>query len=375
MIKIPEKIQFVLDTLDSNGYDSYIVGGCVRDSQLGLEPDDFDVATSATPQKVMKIFRRTIPTGIKHGTVTVMIGHTPVEVTTFRTEGSYRDSRHPESVKFITDIKYDLSRRDFTVNALAFNPKKGLVDCFGGLADLENKILRAVGDPEKRFSEDALRILRLFRFSSQLEFTAQENTLSCAIKLQKGLENISRERIFTELFKTLKGKNPSALAPLILSGGLSFLKIEKAPDFNIISNISNPYIRLISFLEKTAENPTEVLKELKSSNKIIKLTQDVLSLKEVPLKTKTDIKYALSSVGLEAVDGFLELYPCEKSSRLLKEIIDNCEPYSISQLAVTGTDLRSLGFEGHDIKLKLLEFLDIVIKDPDKNNKNLLLLG
>ena len=191
MLSIPENAARVIDRLTQNGYEAYIVGGCVRDSLLGLTVSDFDITTSAKPEKVIELFEKTVPTGIKHGTVTVMIGNEPIEVTTFRTEGVYNDSRHPEDVEFVSDIREDLSRRDFTVNAIAYNEKTGIVDLFGGMSDLENKILRAVGDPEKRFREDALRILRLFRFASQLGFEIEENTLNSALSLKDGLENIS----------------------------------------------------------------------------------------------------------------------------------------------------------------------------------------
>ena len=222
MLKIPEKIKFVLRTLTQNGYEAYIVGGCVRDSLLGITPSDYDVTTSAKPEEILGLFDKTVPTGLKHGTVTVIIENEPIEVTTFRTEGEYKDFRHPQNVEFVTDLREDLSRRDFTVNAVAYNETVGLVDLFGGLSDLENKILRSVGDSDKRFKEDALRILRLFRFASQLEFTPEEKTLKSALKLQNGLKNISKERIFSEIVKAVNGKNPKAILPLINSGGLEF---------------------------------------------------------------------------------------------------------------------------------------------------------
>ena len=184
MIKIPKKQEYVLNTLRQNGYEGYIVGGCVRDSLLGLTPNDYDVTTNATPDVVQSLFPKTAPTGIAHGTVTVIIEKEPIEVTTFRSESGYSDSRHPDVTRFETDIKYDLSRRDFTVNAMAYNNEKGLIDLYGGSQDLKNKFLRAVGNPQKRFGEDALRILRLFRFASQLGFTIEKETLNAAKELK-----------------------------------------------------------------------------------------------------------------------------------------------------------------------------------------------
>ncbi len=358
MLKIPQKIDLVLNTLTQNGYEAYIVGGCVRDSLLGLTPSDYDVTTSAEPYEISRLFEKTIPTGIKHGTVTVLIKGEPIEVTTFRTEGKYTDSRHPESVSFVTNLSEDLSRRDFTVNAMAFNEKTGLVDLFGGKADLKNKILRAVGDPEKRFSEDALRILRLFRFASQLDFKIEENTLSFALKLKDGLKSISRERIFTELEKAIAGKNPKALVPIINSGGLSFLGITDLPELTS----DDPHIRFFEFFKNA-----ETLKKLKASNKQISFVEKMQILSHLSLNTKEDIKNALYLTDYETVKVFL------KNNSLLQEIIKNNEPYLISHLAVSGTDLITLGFKGEEIGEKLEILRRVVIKDPPKNKKEILL--
>ncbi len=368
MLKIPENIKLVLETLTRNGYEAYIVGGCVRDLLLGLTPSDFDITTSANPENVMALFQKTVPTGIKHGTVTVLIDSEPVEVTTFRTEGQYSDSRHPESVEFVTDLEQDLSRRDFTVNALAYNDTSGLVDLFGGRTDLENKILRAVGDPEKRFKEDALRILRLFRFSSQLQFKIEENTLNAALKLQKGLGSISRERIFSELKKSLCGKNPKAILPLITSGGLEFLGITNTPEF--YTETENPNLRLFSFLKST-ENPIEVLKELKGTNRELQFISKMLKLSALQIENREEIKNALFLTDESTVKTYFEYY--EKDASLLTEILEKKEPYLISHLKVSGEDLIPLGFNGVDIGNQLERLRQAVIKDPEKNEKETLL--
>ncbi len=363
MFQIPENISAVLNTLTLNGYEAYIVGGCVRDSLLGLSASDYDITTSAKPQDVINLFERTIPTGLKHGTVTVLVENEPVEVTTFRTEGDYFDNRHPQNVEFVSDLKEDLSRRDFTVNALAFNEKSGVIDLFCGIVDLNNKILRAVGNPEKRFKEDALRILRLFRFASQLDFTIEENTLSAAIKLQKGLENISRERILSELKKTVSGKNPNALCPLIKSGGLEFLSIKSLPDFKT----QNPDLRLFCLLK---ENPVKILKSLKASNRDIDFAEKMLKLLPLKLETKEEIKNALFLTDQYAVKSILEYR--DESDTILKEIIENKEPYLISHLAVSGEDLTALGFKGKEIGKQLEELRQTVVKTPEKNKKDIL---
>ena len=369
MLKIPEKIKFVLDTLSQNGYEAYIVGGCVRDSLLGITPSDYDVTTSAKPEEIIKLFEKTVPTGIKHGTVTVITEKEPVEVTTFRTEGEYKDSRHPRNVEFVTDLREDLSRRDFTVNALAYNETVGLVDLFGGLSDLENKILRAVGDSDKRFKEDALRILRLFRFASQLGFYPEENTLNSALKLQKGLENISKERIISEIVKTVNGKNPKAILPLINSGGLKFLGITETPDF---TTIDDPDLRLFVFLNTSSENTIEVLKTLKVPNRQIDFANKLLKLQSIKINTKEDIKNALFLTDYNAVNLFLQLQEDEDKLKLLAEIIKNKEPYLISHLAIRGEDLKELGFKGKEIG-EILERLRLtVVCSPEKNRKEIL---
>ena len=368
MLKIPENISFVLNRLTQNGYEAYIVGGCVRDALLGLTPSDFDITTSAKPQEVINLFEKTIPTGINHGTVTVMVDKTPVEVTTFRTEGNYTDSRHPENVEFVTNLKEDLSRRDFTVNALAFNENIGLVDLFGGVKDLEAKILKAVGDPEKRFGEDALRILRLFRFSSQLGFEIEEKTFRDALKLGKTLENISRERIFSELQKALNGKDPQAISPLINSSALAFLGIKKSPDF--YTKTQNPDLRLFAFLKST-ESSVSVLKELKASNRQIDFISKLLTLDTLNLDTKEEIKNALFLTDEASVKSFFEY--TDKDTRLLDEILENKEPYLISHLEVSGEDLMLQGFKNKEIGNRLETLRQIVVKDPLKNKKETLL--
>lgn len=219
-INIPKNVQYIIDKFYKNNYEAYMVGGCVRDCILGLSPKDYDITTSAKPDITDSLFTKTIPTGIEHGTITVVIESENFEVTTYRTEGNYLDNRRPESVSFVSNIKEDLSRRDFTINAFAYNDKDGLIDYFDGLSDINNKIIKAVGDPNKRFQEDALRMLRAIRFSAQLDFTIEENTLN-AIKYNFSLiKNISIERIRDELCKMLISNNPTKGLILLRDTGI-----------------------------------------------------------------------------------------------------------------------------------------------------------
>lgn len=210
-MNIPKDVDFIIKKLEENGYEAFAVGGCVRDTILGREPKDWDITTSALPQKVKEIFRRTLDTGLQHGTVTVMLKHIGYEVTTYRIDGEYKDSRHPESVEFTTNLIEDLKRRDFTINAMAYNSKYGVVDAFDGIGDLQRKVIKCVNDPEERFTEDALRMLRAVRFSAQLGFEIEEKTEKAIKKLAPTLEKISAERICAELEKLILSDNPDKL--------------------------------------------------------------------------------------------------------------------------------------------------------------------
>ena len=210
-ICMPEAVKEIIATLQQNHFEAYAVGGCVRDSILGREPDDWDITTSASPEEVKALFHRTIDTGIAHGTVTVMVDKTGYEVTTYRIDGKYEDGRHPTEVTFTRNLKEDLLRRDFTINAMAYNDSEGLVDIFGGMEDIKNKMIRCVGDPRARFSEDALRLLRAIRFAAQLGYSIEEETREAMKEIAGNLTKISAERIQVELVKTLVSPNPMLL--------------------------------------------------------------------------------------------------------------------------------------------------------------------
>ena len=228
-IELPKKVLFIINNLQLHGYEAFAVGGCVRDSILARRPQDWDITTSAKPEEIKKLFRRTIDTGIEHGTVTVLFGKDSFEVTTYRIDGAYEDSRHPKEVQFTNRLEEDLRRRDFTINAMAYHPKEGLVDLFHGMDDMRNKIIRCVGDPLERFHEDALRIMRAVRFSAQLGFEIEAETKAGISRLTPNLRNVSAERIQAELVKLLVSPHPDYLRVAYETG----ITREFLPEFDL----------------------------------------------------------------------------------------------------------------------------------------------
>lgn len=376
MFILPSKIEYVLNTLIKNGHKAYIVGGCVRDLLCGKTPHDFDITTSATPDETQNLFEKTVATGIKHGTVTVIIDGEPIEVTTFRTESAYNDSRHPESVNFVREVEDDLSRRDFTVNAMCYNHNEGLIDLFGGKNDIEKRILRAVGNAETRFCEDALRILRLFRFAATLSFKIKKQTLDAAIKCAPLLKNISAERIFTELKKTACGNDVEVISPLLKTDCLADYYISDG-NLQAIKNLdNNQNLRTFVLLFTVSTNFEKTLEKLKCSNAF---TDYCLKLSALALKgikcDKVSIKQALNYADFDIVyDCFSYLnnvsgIDVTAQKKILSEIKDSNEPYKISQLDITGDDVASLGYNGKVVGEKLNYLLGEVIKNPSLNTK------
>ncbi|MFV0341769.1 MAG: CCA tRNA nucleotidyltransferase [Anaerocolumna sp.] len=247
-IQLPQDVDYIINELGINGYEAFAVGGCVRDSILGREPKDWDITTKATPLEVKKIFRRTIDTGIQHGTVTVMFDKAGYEVTTYRVDGEYEDSRHPKSVSFTKDLVEDLKRRDFTINAMAYNKDKGLVDAFHGLSDIKEGVIRCVGSADNRFEEDALRILRAIRFSAQLGFGIEEDTLEAVREKAPNLKAISAERIREELNKLLISPHPEQLLLAYETGITNVI----FPEFDkMMETTQNNYYHIYSVGEHT----------------------------------------------------------------------------------------------------------------------------
>ncbi len=381
LLKLPQNVCFILDSLESHGYEAFAVGGCVRDMLMGITPHDFDVTTNALPEEVKAIFPHTADTGIKHGTVTVIHDGTPVEITTYRTEGAYTDSRRPDSVEFVSDINCDLARRDFTVNAICYSPKRGLVDPYGGQQDINDRILRAVGDPETRFGEDALRILRLFRFAAKLCFTPEENTLSAALKLSGTLSLVSIERIAAELLKAAVGRNPAAATPLIKSGGLSFIGINDCDGLAGIQNLSNDVnLRIFALLYLCGCDAGKTAKQLKLKNSTVNYCADMQSLLQLPLpKDRAQIKSVLKKHDNKLIFDIADFYSAiyKKDLSTLKheteQVLKSHEAYRLDMLQIGGNDLTPIGISGRDIGIVLEKLLDRVIIEPQLNTKTELL--
>ena len=428
-ITIPEYAQIAMKELKANGFEAFVVGGCVRDSIMGKTANDWDMTTSAKPEETLKVFKnyRTIPTGIKHGTITVLIDRQPLEITTFRIDGEYTDNRRPDSVNFTRNIENDLSRRDFTVNAMAYNDTDGIVDLFGGIEDIENKIIRCVGDPDKRFNEDALRIMRAIRFSATLGFEIEEKTAESIRRNKHLLKNIAPERIRAELEKLLLGKDAERI--LLQFSDVIFeiipelentLGVEQNCPYHIynvwehiVKSISvsenNKYVRLAMLLhdiakprmKTTDENghdhfkghapvssdmAFDILKRLRYDNKTILTVTNLISHHDDRLyNSPQNVKKHASKYGFEF------LYLLDKVSRAdilaqnpeMTDRLSLCDNYleelkkleeenpclKISDLKINGNDLISLGYTGKEIGNILEKTLNKILKNELTNSK------
>ena len=383
---IDDDVRFIMEEINKNGFEAYIVGGCVRDILLEREPKDFDITTSALPEDVKKIFPKTFDTGIEHGTVTVVLNKTNYEVTTFRIDGEYKDSRRPEEVIFTPNLKEDLSRRDFTVNAIAYSDETGYVDLFNGMEDLKNKIIRGVGNPDKRFKEDALRIMRAIRFSAQLGFDIEDETYKGILENRELLKNISVERIREELIKTISGDyienlkliskteilksiNPKYHDYLRAHEDLFIEKLKNAPK-DLLIRISI----MLQFL--TADECAVFLTFLKFDNLMINNVSAIV--KEINFELKKEnyfIKKLINRMGKEL---FLNLIITRLFINLsgedfedLKNIYDRVinEPIFLKDLKINGNDLKNIGItDGKKIGKCLNYLLDCVLKNAELNN-------
>ena len=384
----------LLDTLHRAGYAAYVVGGCVRDSLLGLTPHDWDLCTSALPQQGMELFgaEKCIPTGLQHGTVTVKQGGGLYEITTFRTEGTYTDGRHPDEVHFVPDVREDLARRDFTINAMAYNEKEGLVDPFGGQADLQSGILRAVGVPHQRFTEDALRILRLYRFAARFGFSIDPPTAQAAQELCAHLDCVSVERIEEELAKLLSAPAPAAyLDEKILGVVLPELSPEALAAAKPVVDACPAGeqalpVRLAALLLSLGEDGTRrTLRRLRCSNACIEETA-VLVREVVPgVPVSLNIysrrllgKYNLCTVQRLAALGTALQPEHAADFAALSELAERLEGDGVccrvSQLAVNGRDLMAAGVPaGPGIRKVLEALLDGVIREEYPNERQALL--
>lgn len=393
-IRMDEGAAELLDTLHKAGYAAYVVGGCVRDSLLGLTPHDWDLCTSALPQQVMELFgaQRCIPTGLQHGTVTVKQSGALYEITTFRTEGTYTDGRHPDEVHFVPDVREDLARRDFTINAMAYNEKEGLVDPFGGQADLQSGIVRAVGVPRQRFTEDALRILRLYRFAARFGFAIDPPTAQAAQELCAHLDCVSVERIEEELAKLLSAPAPAAyldkkillvILPELSPEALAAAKpvVDACP-----AGAENLPIRLAALLYSLGEDGIRrTLKRLRCSNACIEETAVLVrkAVPGVPVSLNIYARRLLGKYNLCTVQRLAALGTALQPERAadfaaLSELAEQLDADGVccrvSQLAVNGRDLMAAGVPaGPGIRKVLEALLDGVIREEYPNERQALL--
>lgn len=407
-IEMPSEVKFIISELESHEYEAFAVGGCIRDSLLGRTPNDWDITTSAKPEEVKEIFHRTVDTGIKHGTVTVLIGKKSFEITTYRVDGAYTDGRHPESVRYSKYLKEDLRRRDFTINAFAYNDEVGLRDEFYGFRDMEWKIIRAVGNAEDRFSEDALRMMRAIRFAAQLGFNIELNTYNAIIKLAPNIKKVSAERIQVELTKTLMSDHPEVTIEYAKTG----LFVEILPVlYDTLSGISaQKTLELLKYVPRmvimryaallryrTLEEARDVLRKLKLDNftintvtKLVEYQNDIndvieendISVREAIHKYGTDL-LELMFVFAEADGRMKREYTGFNSrgrnvhlktiKRLYDEILERGDCVDLKGLAVNGSDLMELGIVGEQIGETLNWLLHIVMENPALNNKNTLI--
>lgn len=393
-IRMDEGAAELLDTLHRAGYAAYVVGGCVRDSLLGLTPHDWDLCTSALPQQGMELFgeEKCIPTGLQHGTVTVKQGGGLYEITTFRTEGAYTDGRHPDEVHFVPDVREDLARRDFTINAMAYNAKEGLIDPFGGQDDLQSGILRAVGVPHQRFTEDALRILRLYRFAARFGFSIDPPTAHAAQELCAHLDCVSVERIEEELAKLLSAPAPAAyLDEKILGVVLPELSPEALAAAKPVVDACPAGeralpVRLAALLLSLGEDGTRrTLRRLRCSNACIEETAVLVreAVSGVPVSLNIYARRLLGRYNLCTVQRLAALGTALQPEHAadfaaLSELAERLDADGvccrISQLAVNGRDLMAAGVPaGPGIRKVLEALLDGVIREEYPNERQALL--
>ncbi len=433
-IWLPRKVEDIIDRIQAAGYEAYAVGGCVRDSLLGKEPDDWDITTSAKPEDIKRLFARTIDTGIMHGTVTVMVQKEGFEVTTYRIDGKYEDSRHPKDVTFTADLREDLRRREFTSNAMAYNPKDGLIDLYEGMQDMERGLIRCVGNAKERFTEDALRMMRAVRFSAQLGYVIEENTKAAVRELAPTIRNISAERIQTELVKLMVSEHPDYIRTAYETG----ITAQIFPEFDVCMETgqNNPHhcysvgehiLHTLSYVEpdKTLrlsllfhdigkpetltvdeqgithnhghaavgeEMAVNILKRLKFDNDTIDKVRKIVRYHD--RKIESNAKSVRRAVNYIGEDIFPLLFPVkyadimaqsefqrEEKLRELEtlrgiydKIIADKDCLSLKDLAVTGSDLIAVGMKpGREIGCTLHKLLEVVLENPEWNRKEELL--
>ena len=432
-IALPNKVITIINNLQMHGYEAFAVGGCVRDSILAKRPEDWDITTSAKPEEIKKLFRRTVDTGIEHGTVTVLIGKDSFEVTTYRIDGSYEDSRHPKEVIFTNRLEEDLRRRDFTINAMAYNDEVRLVDVFGGMKDLNHHLIRCVGNPKERFSEDALRILRAVRFSAQLNFPIEPETADAIRELAPTLDHISAERIQAELVKLLVSPHPEQIRDAYELGITKVILPEwdamegvaqKTPHHkydvaehtvHALKNVKRDKILRLTmlfhdmgkpYMKTTDENGRDhikghaliseeiarsVMRRLKFDNETIKTVTKLVCYHDYRIEaTPQNVRRAMNRIGVDLFPYYLAVRMADVKAQspyrrrekieniiamreIYQEVLINEECVTLRDLAVTGKDLMAIGMKpGRELGAMLNELLEWVIDDPECNKKDLL---
>lgn len=395
-MRLPETVRDILNKLETAGFQAYAVGGCVRDSILGKEPDDWDLTTDARPEEVKALFPRTVDTGLQHGTVTVLLGGEGYEVTTYRIDGSYSDGRHPDSICFTPSLAEDLKRRDFTINAMAVSERGELVDLFGGQEDLARGCIRCVGDPYARFREDALRMLRAVRFAAQLNFEIEAESFKALTELSPNLARVSKERILAELTKLLLSNHPEKLE-LLYVAGLAPEMAAHFPGVHLDSRAARlPRCKALRFAAAGERITPEALGKLLTELKSDRATRDraVLLLTAVhkPLpESETEVRRCLSDIGHDAFTELLLLkeagYGSEETTggveqrteriaklrALRQEIAERGDCLEIRGLALGGAELLALGIpKGPALGACLRALLNAVLEEPARNEKTYL---
>lgn len=394
IIDLPKNVENIIERLKEHGFEGFAVGGCVRDSLLKKTPTDWDITTDALPEDMKKIFKKTFDTGIAHGTVTVLMDGVGYELTTYRIDGNYSDGRHPDSVSFSKNLSEDLCRRDFTINAMAYSHNKGIVDLFGGRKDLQNGIIRAVGDAKKRFDEDALRMLRAVRFAAQLGFRIDDDTFEAIKEKAKLLSKVSKERIFVELNKSLCGDFAQNIKMVYTSGlyryiGKEFAKLDESIyDFYPRKFHNKKHMYWAVFLEniENVEAVKKIFFELKSDNATRNNTYLLVKELKNPLPSSDeDIRWSLHRIGADLFCDYIEILKTDKKNKDILDKIDTIEDrysqilkenhaYEISMLDITGKDLMDIGISKGPKIGEVLEFLlKKVIENPLNNEKSSLL--
>lgn len=402
-VEVPVDVKNIIETLEAKGYEAYAVGGCVRDTLLFRVPGDWDITTSAKPEEVKALFSHTIDTGIQHGTVTVMKNHVGYEVTTYRIDGEYEDARHPKEVIFTVNLVEDLKRRDFTINAMAYNDRAGIVDEFDGIKDLEEKVIRCVGEPRERFSEDALRMLRAVRFAAQLGFSIDEKTKDAIKELAPTLAKVSKERIAVELVKTLVSEHPEEIRTAYELGLTRVFMPELDDVMQTLREQSvtamqhvqpDKRLRLTMLLYGLgAHEAKAILKRLKFDNATIDFVYHMVKhhADRPPMDNMALVRKCISEIGLENMPMLIEIKRADiwakkdahfeenmryvdALERAYQEVIAKNHCVSKKDLSINGRDLMELGMKpGEGMGILLEQLFEEVLLDPTQNEREKLL--